>query len=366
MTAGRLLIAGTVVCVAGLSTFDLVQSWAAETAESGILDADKQVDVPAEPQAGSNLPRRTGRIAHWSDESTEDLHRHCPDLYKPLAERGVRDGFTSRCEARLDQRFLDEVPGLMPIAAEENTLTWRHAFDDPFGKRRIVLDVLADPECRVADDQVRHDLAQRCSADVVADYAVLKYKCASGLYRVRDRIEHGIREPWDSNVAHFRHAWHAAKCAGVPPEALASLNVFPNSMEFWGEPALGEEHWWWAEQGFEAYQLMGIADRLAAHITRTEYGYEPGDISTWQRVQPVMAEVLKVKDPGRFETPTERKMARLKHAVATLTWMRIRATDVDATWLFGQARHFTREEYDQATEDAKAMMTRQRAESYFR
>ncbi|MDE0660782.1 MAG: hypothetical protein F4029_05215 [Gammaproteobacteria bacterium] len=32
--------------------------------------------------------------------------------------------------------------------------------------------------------------------------------------------------------------------------------------------AAGEEYWGWAEQGFEAYQLMGIADRLAAHITR--------------------------------------------------------------------------------------------------
>lgn len=364
MTAGRKLIVR--VCVAGLSACGLASSGVAETAEPGIPDADKPVDVLAESGAGSNSPRRPGRIAHWSDESTRDLHRHCRNLSKPLSKRGVRDGFTSRCEARLDQRFLDEVPVLMPIAAEENTLTWRHAFDDPLGKRRIVLDVLADPECQVADDEVRHDLAQRCSADLVADYAVLKYKCASGLYRVRGRIEPGIREPWKANVAHFRHAWHAAKCAGVPPEALASLNVFPDSMEFLGEPALGEEHWWWAEQGFEAYQLMGIADRLAAHITRTEYGYEPGDISTWQRVQPVMAEVLKVKDPGRYETPAERKMARLKHAVATTWWMRIRRVNVDTTWLMQQVGVFTQEEYDQATESAHAMMTMQDAESYFR
>ena len=257
MTAGRIRIVG--VCVAALSACGLVSSGVAEAAEPGIPNADQPVDVPAASGAGSNSPRRPGRIAHWSDESTRDLHRHCRKLSRPLSQRGVRDGFTSRCEARLDQRFLDEVPVLMPIAAEENTLTWRHAFADPLGKRRIVLDVLADPECQVADDEVRHDLAQRCSADLVADYAVLKYKCASGLYRVRDRIEPGIREPWKANVAHFRHAWHAAKCAGVPPEALASLNVFPDSMEFLGEPAPGEEHWWWAEQGFEAYQLMGIA-----------------------------------------------------------------------------------------------------------
>ena len=361
MTTRRMLVFGIAVCVANLSACGLVES---ETVESRIPDADKP-DVPAEFPAGSNVPRRPGRIAHWSDESTRDLHRHCPALHKPLAERGVRDGFTSRCEARLDQRFLDEVPILMPIAAEQNTLTWRHALDDPLGKRSIVLDVLADPQCQVADDDV-YDLAQRCRADVVADYAVLKYKCASGFYRVRGRIEHGIREPWDSNVAHFRHAWHAAKCAGVPAEALASLNVFPDSMAFLGEPAPGEERWWWAEQGFEAYQLMGIADRLAAHITRTDYGYEPEDISTWQRVQPVMAEVLKVKDPGRYETLAARKAARLKHVVATLFWMRVRRVDVDTAWLFRQVGDYTQDEYDQATENAEAMMTRQRAESYLR
>ena len=365
MKTGRILFVGTLVCVAGLSPYGVVKSRATGTADPGIPDAEKPVDVLAETQTGPTVPRLPGRIAHWSDESTEDLHRHCPDLYKPLAERGVRDGFTSRCEARLDQRFLDEVPILMPIAAEENTLTWRHAFDDPLGKRRVVLDVLADPECQVADYDVRHDLAQRCSADLVADYAVLKYKCASGLYRVRSRIEPGIK-PRESNLAHFRHAWHAAKCAGIPPEALASLNVFPDSMVFLGEPAPGEEHWWWAEQGFEAYELMGVADRLAAHMARTEYGYEPQDISTWQRVQPVMAEVLKVKDPGRYETPAERKTARLKHAVSTLFWMRIRRVNVDTTWLFRQVGYFTREDYDQATENAQAMMARQRAESYYR
>ena len=79
-----------------------------------------------------------------------------------------------------------------------------------------------------------------------------------------------------------------------------------------------------------------------------------------------MAEVLKVKDPGRYETPAERKMARLKHAVATTWWMRIRRVNVDATWLMQQVGAVTQEEYDQATESAHALMTRQDAESYFR
>lgn len=46
--------------------------------------------------------------------------------------------------------------------------------------------------------------------------------------------------------------------------------------------------------------------------------------------------------------------------------MRIRRVNVDTTWLFRQVGYFTREDYDQPTENAQAMMARQRAESYYR
>ena len=53
---------------------------------------------------------------------------------------------------------------------------------------------LSDPVCQAAiDGETRHDLRARCHADAVADYAVLKYKCASGLYRIGRPISHGIR-----------------------------------------------------------------------------------------------------------------------------------------------------------------------------
>lgn len=388
MTLDRRLVAVSFACAAGLLTFGLVESSFAENAEPPDSVAPDDGDRPSEtrttPRQSSSPARQAGRPPDWSGESTEDFHRHCPGLDKPIARRGVRGGFTARCEARLDQRFLDEVPLLTPLTAENKTLTWRHVFHDPLGKRRTVLDTLADPVCQAAvDGEIRYELSERCHADAIADYAVLKYKCASGLYRIGRRVASGIdypplfnirerlfnkgeywRKRWGVENAYFRHAWIAAKCAGVPEAALASLGVFHNAMAFGGKPAPGEEHWWWVEQGFEAYRLMGIADRLASHLSRTEYGYEPAAISVWQRVQPVMAEVLKVKDPGPYPTSTDSKMARLKHAVATTTWGLIRRIEIDDTWLAGQVGEYTKEELEQAAEAARTMMARQNASSY--
>lgn len=383
MTMGRMLVALVLAGAACLSTLVLVESGFGETADRpGSIDADS-ANEPNDIGA-TDPARRPGRSPDWSAESTEDLHRHCPGFGEPVAQRGVRGAFTTQCEARLDQRFLDEVPPLMPFTAEDNTLTWRHVFHDPLGKRQLVLDTLTDPVCQPAvDGEIRHDLHARCHADAVADYAVLKYKCASGLFRIGSRIASGIgdaalfnpsdpprdmdeywRQRWAVENGYFRHAWMAAKCAGIPEAALASLGAIPNAMEFGGKPAPGEEHWWWAEQGFEAYQLMGVADRLASHLSRTEYGYEPAEISVWQRVQPVMAEVLKVKDPGRYQSSADEKIARLKHALVTSQWAWIRQTDIDDTWLYGQVGEFTEEEKARATKAAEAMMAKQRASSY--
>ena len=379
----RRLVALVLAGAASLSTLVLVESGFSETADrSDSTDADS-ANEPNDIGATSPA-RQPGRSPDWSGESTEDFHRHCPGFDEPVARRGVRGAFTTQCEARLDQRFLDEVPLLTPITAADKTLTWRHVFHDPLGKRQLVLDTLADPVCKPAvDGEIRHDLQARCHADAVADYAVLKYKCASGLFRIGRRIASGIdypplfnllerlsdndeywRKRWGVENAYFRHAWIAAKCAGIPEAALASLGAIPNAMEFGGKPAPGEEHWWWAEQGFEAYQLMGVADRLASHLSRTEYGYEPAEISVWQRVQPVVAEVLKVKDPGRLRGSADERMARLKHVVATTHWALIRRIDIDDTWLRGQVGKFSSEELAQATKAAQAMMAKQDASSY--
>lgn len=388
MAADRILLAVVAACAVGIVALVLAELGGGRGPETEMTPvAGGSVlsnDLADAASASSTAERRPGRPADWSGESTEDFHRHCPGFDKAIARRGVRGGFTPLCEMRLDQRFLDEVPLLTPLTAEHNTLTWRHVFDDPLRKRQLVIETLANPACRVAVGETRHDLADRCNADALADYAVLKYKCASGLYRIGRRIDRGIAYPlffdlrdrlfdsdsywrkrWGVENAYFRHAWIAAKCAGVPPRALASLGAFDDSMEFGGRPRPGEEHWWWAEQGFEAYQLMGVADRLASHLARTGYGYERADISTWQRVQPVMAEVLRVKDPGRYASSSEEKMARLKHAIATSTWARIRRIDIDDSWLYGLVGEFTPEEFERATAEADGMMAKQRADSYY-
>lgn len=323
--------------------------------------------------------RTTGTPPHWSGESTEDFHLNCPGFDKPVAERGVLGGFSEQCESRLDQKFLDEIPLLIPFTAQDSTLTWRHVFNDPLAQRNIVLNTLSDTHCMSGNEQAFSDeLAERCNARVIADYAVLKYKCASGLYRIGSRIKHGIDYPWTFNLlerlfdndlywqkrlgienAYFRHAWIAAKCTNVPEKALASLGVFKDTMNFGGKPESGEEDWWWAEQGFEAYQLMGVADRLSSNFDRTKYGYETDTVSTWQRVQPVMAELIQLKDPGVYSSAAEEKAARLKHFIATKTWMRLRRTEVSESWLQEQVGEYTNEELEEAGEAATEMMSDQ-------
>ena len=323
--------------------------------------------------------RKTGSSTLWSGDSTEEFHRNCPGFLEPIAERGVRGGFTQQCEAILDQVFLNQMLPWTPIHAKDNTLTWRYVLHKPLRKREIVLNTLRDPVCSVSGNLPSGDeLVDRCNANVIADYAALKYGCAGGLPSVYEFIEEGFEVPsylsvfdrifdndsywekrWRLEYGFFRYAWIAAKCASVPREAFASLGVFENTMEFGGSPVPGEEDWWWAEQGFEAYQLMGVADKLSTNLVQIEYRYERKNLSSWQLVEPVMAELVKIKDPGDFRSYPEEKAARLKHFIAASTWIKMRNVDVDQNWLRGQIGEFSDEELTQAAEEAKTMMSKQ-------
>ena len=315
-----------------------------------------------------------------SFEPTDDLHHHCPDLDGPLEERGIHGGFTPECEARLDTQFFDYIPPRVPLEAEDNRITWRYVFDQPLAKRRLVLDALSKPEClSVPEDAVVDDLAERCNVDAIADYATLKYKCASGYHRIRDRIKRGIELPWgyvspleriyDNESywrkrlaienGYFRDAWIAAKCAELPDDVLSSLGVFEDTVKVGAEPAPGEEDWWWIEQAFEAFRLMRIADRLSSNLTWTKYGYVPETLSVWQRVQPVIAELRQVMDPGNFASAAEEKATRLKHFFAAQVWIKKRRTKVSEDWLLGQIGEFSDEELSRAAEEAIAMMSKQ-------
>lgn len=330
-------------------------------------------------QTSANEARKAGTYANWAGESTEDLHLACPGFLKPLAERGDRGGFTEQCETRLDQEFLDKIPMSIPISAKDYTLSWRHVFDDPMVKRRIVLDTLSDPICMNTSGYSSGDeLEDRCNATLTADYAVLKYKCTVGLLTTRKFIVEGFKVPtylstfdrifdsdsyWEHRsrleYGYYREAWINAKCAGVPDEALASLGVFDDTLELGGNPAQGQENWWWAEQGFEAYELMGVAGQFSSNLVQTEYGYEKESLSAWQRVEPVITELLKVKNPGYFQSLPAEEAARLKHFIAAQTWAKMRQRDIDKDWLIRQVGEFSDEALKQAADEAIAMMAKQ-------
>lgn len=324
--------------------------------------------------------RIPGHAVMFNNEPTDDLHRHCPDFVGPLAERGVRGGFTPDCEARLDEQYFDEVPPLMPFEAKDNRITWRYVFDLPEAKRWRTLDALSKPQClSMPDDMAPADLAEQCRVDAIADYAVLKYQCAGDYFGTRGRIANGTESPWwytyrlerllDNETywlkrwgverAYFRYAWITAKCAGLPDGVLASLGVFENTMDFGGAPAPGEEDWWWAEQGFEAFQLMGIAERLFANLSRTKYGQATETLSIWQRVEPVMAELIQIKHQSTVLDTPESKPVRLKHYIAAQTWIKKRREQVNEAWLLEQIGDFSDEELAQAAAEATAMMNKQ-------
>ncbi|MCY4128292.1 MAG: hypothetical protein OXG15_03490 [Gammaproteobacteria bacterium] len=324
--------------------------------------------------------RMPGSLVVSTYAPTDELRRHCPDFMSPLKERGIRGGFTPDCESRLDEHFANEVPRQMPFEAKDARITWRYVFDQPQVKRKIVLDAITNPECQEFPNEPSADhIAEECRVDVIADYATLKYNCTSGFYNSRGLLNNGIEFPWwyafsimrlfdnesywrtrwrIENV-YFRSAWISAKCAGLPDDALASLGVFENTSEFGGKPAPGEEDWWWAEQSFEAYQLMGIADQLSANFNRIDYGYDFDSIRSWQLVQPVVAELLQIKDLGRDPRSSELKTARLKHYIAAQTWIKKRRKDVSEDWLIRQVGEFSDEELAQAVDEATKMMHQQ-------
>ena len=199
--------------------------------------------------------RTPGISTNWPGDSTEDFHRNCPGFLEPIAKRGLRGGFTERCEATLDEKFLDQILPWTPIYAKDHTLTWRYVLDEPLAKRKIVLATLDDPACVIAGDQPSNDaLADRCNASVIADYAALKYACTGGLPSVLRFIENGFEVPsylsvferifdndsywekrWRLEYGYYRHAWVAAKCDGIPDEVFASLGVFENTIKLEGK-----------------------------------------------------------------------------------------------------------------------------------
>lgn len=104
---------------------------------------------------------------------------------------------------------------------------------------------------------------------------------------------------------------------------------------------------------------MGIADQLSSNLTRTKYGYDPETLNVWQRVQPVMVELIQVKNLGGSPSGVEQKAARLKYFIASQTWMEKRRINVSEEWLLRQVGEFSDEEPMKAADEATAMMKKQ-------
>ena len=65
----------------------------------------------------------------------------------------------------------------MPPFPPSTPITWCQVYADPAAMRRIVADALRNPECRVAEGQVRLDLREVCAADAIARLAILQQQC---------------------------------------------------------------------------------------------------------------------------------------------------------------------------------------------
>ena len=276
----------------------------------------------------------------------------------------VRGGFTPACEAALDRQFTDTPPAAMPIAARDGSLTWREVFSSPSENREK-----ADGALRTRCPNVERD----CDLGALAAFAVLKYQCGGRRSEMLRHIGPGIHEAveradlegladntvyWRRRAeverAYYRTAWLAAKCAAVPHGVLASFvpegrtSAFPSSdprvqptivnvTPVGHEPEPGQEGWWWAEQAWEAYQLLRYAAavdqvRGAGRFIPSQYEYGPPKPGSWQRDDPLLAEIVKLKwlKNPLFEHDRERLVL---HAYLAATWATGQNLVLDREWL---------------------------------
>ncbi len=313
---------------------------------------------------------QTRRVAPTNDSAGwEDIYGLCSPLAEPMAHRlSARGGLTPACEAALDRQLLDTSPSHMPIAASDGSLYWREVFSSPLEKRDRAERTLLTRSCANAGAD--------CDLDALASFGVLKYQCAGKRYEMLRHIEAGIHEVveraglgdladntvyWQRRTevekGYYRAAWLAAKCAAIPQGVLASFvpegrnSAFPsrdprlkpkisNTAPVGHEPAPGQEGWWWAEQAWEAYQLMTYAAGLdqihrAGRLTGSPYKYGAPEPNSWQRDDPLLAEIVQLKwwkNPG----PGDHRNARLVHAFLAATWATAQGVVLDRQWLARQ------------------------------
>lgn len=290
-----------------------------------------------------------------------NVHASCQFLTEPMSYRlSVLEGFTGKCEAALDEQLLDDEPIALPLGAADGSLTWRQVFSSPIRDRQNA-ELAATAACAA--------MTSDCDIDALANIAILKYQCGAKRYAMLRHIEPGLHEVVqraalddlaDNTVywrrrseverAYYRTAWLAAKCAVLPNGVLSSLVperrtpvpvrkgvVRPETpdMEFLLDDAPANlEGWWWAEQAYQAYQLMrraysvrrGDSDRFSW----SRYQYGRTDPASWQAQDPLMAEVVQFK---RWARPLGTRSQRLLHAYLAVSHATAQGVYLDTRWL---------------------------------
>ncbi len=112
----------------------------------------------------------------------EDLALRCGEFFHaPPHGDAIGDWPDARlasedCQAALEAWFPD-TPAVTPIIAVAAPATWGEVFADVPERLDRVLWAMTDPGCRVADGEIRPDLAKRCGARDMAVLSVLKEAC---------------------------------------------------------------------------------------------------------------------------------------------------------------------------------------------
>ncbi len=361
------------------------------------LNRESRPDSNTVPVLPTPQPVEVDQPDQMSVAEVADLGNYCPDLRAPLAERlSPLGGFTPACEAALDRRYLDLTP-VMPITAGNGSFTWRRIFAQPLEKRRKTIKALQH-SCEF-NDGTSSESEDACDLNTLAEFGLLKYQCGGRQFHMLNRITPGIaaavaeaeldgtadnflywERRWEVEDGYYRNAWLAAKCARIPEAALGSLvpedeqSAFPgprgappwiaNVRSFRGTPESGQEGWWWAEQVWEATQIMAYAfardQRHQQQLAMAAYSYTVLEPGSSQQEHPLQAEIVQLKRRGAWQPSWEtNRPTRLMHAYMALVWASAMQIDLDRNWLFAQVGRFSQEEWENAKGDAHRIMDAQ-------
>ena len=144
----------------------------------------ERVGVAGQAAEDAHPPARAEADAGPPDAAQDftDLALRCGEFFHaPPHGDAIGDWPNARlasedCQAALEAWFPD-TPAVTPIIAVAAPATWGEVFADVPERLERALWAMTDPGCRVADGEIRPDLAARCGARDMAVLSVLKNAC---------------------------------------------------------------------------------------------------------------------------------------------------------------------------------------------